>query len=169
MPRPIDDQLRADILRDIQDGQARNHIARTRGVAPATVTKIAQQAGLTNAFDRSQTEKGTRAKLFDARAARAQLIEDLYADAQRFRERAWSPYEQLITGPEGTDAVTTTLPPLRDQQSAYTALGICMDKAGRAEDKNGDSRNESARSLLGSLFDGLAREFGSGYGDGGGE
>ena len=65
MPPPLDPQLRADILRDIQDTAAaepgeklsRNEIARRRGVSQATVTKIAKDAGLTGAFDRSQTDK----------------------------------------------------------------------------------------------------------------
>jgi DNA-binding transcriptional regulator LsrR (DeoR family) len=55
VPPPLDPQLRADILRDIQDTAtadpaqklSRNEIARRRGVSQATVTKIAKDAGLT--------------------------------------------------------------------------------------------------------------------------
>jgi hypothetical protein len=63
VPPPLDPQLRADILRDIQDSAtatnpadklSRNEIARRRGVSQATVSKIAKDAGLTDAFDRSQ-------------------------------------------------------------------------------------------------------------------
>jgi DNA-binding MurR/RpiR family transcriptional regulator len=51
VPPPLDPQLKADILRDIQDTTSeadpakrltRNEIARRRGVSQATVSKIAK-------------------------------------------------------------------------------------------------------------------------------
>ena len=161
MPRPIDAALRARIIADIKAGKMnRNEIARTHGVSGSTVTKIAKDERIAFAFDRSKTQNATRARQFDAAAARARMIEDLYADAQRFRGRAWSQYTQVVSGPLGAEFVTTRLPPLRDQQAAYTSLAICMDKAGRLEDRNGDGRIDAARSLLGALFDGLKAEHG---------
>jgi hypothetical protein len=99
---------------------------------------------------------------FDVAAARAALIEDLFRDAQRFRARAWSDYTQIVSGPAGAELVTTKLPPLRDQQSAYTSLAICLDKASRLEDRSGDGRVDAAKSLLGSLFDSLQSVHGNG-------
>jgi transposase-like protein len=134
VPKPLTQAKRDAITADIHAGKARNQIARDHGVSGSTVTKIAQETGNgATAFDRSQTEKATRAKRFDAAAARVQLIEDLYGDAQRFRQRSWSDYTQIVSGPAGAELVTTKLPPLRDQQSAYTSLAICLDKAAKLE------------------------------------
>ncbi len=169
MPAPINEQLRADIIRDIQDSQlARNQIARNRGVSPSTVTAIARQAGLGSAFDRSKTAAATHAKTVDTTAARAALIERLYGFANRTLDRAESPYTQIVAGPAGAEFVKTKLPPLRDVQSAMSAVSMAMDKAGRAEDRNGSGDTEVARSLLGSLFDHLAESFPISDGPGGG-
>ena len=176
MPPPLDPQLRADILRDIEDtAQAkdpaqrlsRNEIARRRGVSQATVSKIAKDAGLTAAFDRSQTINATRAKQFDAALIRADLIERMYGVAGRMLDRVESPYTQVITGPQGAEFVTTKLPPLRDAQAGMSSAAIAIDKAARMEAANGDSRVEAARSLLGGLLSDLVDKHGDSYPDGG--
>jgi hypothetical protein len=139
MPAPLPPGKRAAIVKDIKKakkdgGLSRNEIARTHDVSPSTVTKIAGQESLSDAFDRAQTQQCTRASKFDAAAARAQLVVDLLGDAQRFRARAWEPYTQVVLGPAGPDLVETKLPPLRDQQSACTSVAICLDK-GAAVDR----------------------------------
>ena len=155
MPKPLDPGKRAAIITAIKAGGSCRSIARTHAVSASTVTKIAKDEHITGAFERAQTAKATRANEFDAAAAKAQLIVDLYRDAQRFRKRAWDPYTQIVSGPAGAELVTTKMPPLRDQQSAYTALAICVDKAARIEDRSGDGRVDAAKSLLGSLFESL--------------
>ena len=151
MPAPIDAAKREAITADIKAGKPRNQIARDHGVSAGTVTNIAKAAGITGAFDRSNTAKATRAKQFDAAAARAQLVVDLYGDAQRFRARGWSQYTQVVGGPGGAELVTTKLPPLRDQQSAYTSLAICVDKAVKLEAADAGDGSSSAKSLLGQI------------------
>jgi hypothetical protein len=133
LPAPIDPAKRQAIITDIKAGKPRNQIARDHGVSGSTVTNIAKAEKIPSAFDRAQTQNATRAKRFDAAAARAQLVQDLYADAQRFRARGWASYTQIVSGPAGSELVTTKMPPLRDQQAAYTALAICVDKAVRLE------------------------------------
>jgi transposase-like protein len=156
MPKPLSQAKRNAIIRDIKAGKPRNEIARHHGVSGSTVTKLAKDSGLTDAFDRSQTENAVRARQFDARAARAQLVRDLYEDAQRFRARGWSPYTQIVSGPAGSELVTTKLPPLRDQQAAYTSLGICVDKAAKLEAVDVADGSAGARSLLGQLSEALS-------------
>ncbi len=176
MPPPLNPQIAADILRDIQDTAhatgsdklSRNEIARRRGVSPSTVTKIAQQHGLAEAFDRSQTVKATRARQFDTAAVRGELIERMYGVAGRMLDRVESPYTQVIAGPAGPEFVTTKLPPLRDAQAGMSSAAIAIDKAARMESANGDSRVEAARSLLGGLLSDLVDKHGDGYPDGSG-
>lgn len=138
--RRIDDKRRARILSDVQaGGDPPAAIAKRHGVSASTVRRIAAQA--------RQVEAGR----FSTRVARAQLIQDLYEDAQRFRARSWDPYTQVVIGPMGPEFVTTKMPPLRDQQAGYTALLACIGQAVRLEEiDTGDSTAE-AKSLLAGL------------------
>ena len=153
MPAPLSDEVRAAILADIADGKlSRNKIAEKHGVSRGTVTNLAKAHVGDTAFDRTHAEKGARARAFDARAARAELIEQLYGDAQRFRERAWSPYTQVVTGPMGPEFVTTKLPPLRDQQAGYTSLAITLDKALTLERHDSDEGSAAGKTMVNDLF-----------------
>lgn len=156
MPPRLDDQTREAVIADIRAGQlSRNAIADKHQIGRSTVTKLAKQAGADQAFDRSATAKATEAARLDAKALRAALIADLYSDAQRFRERSWAPYTQVITGGSGPELVTTKLPPLRDQQAGYTALAICLDKALKLEQVDADGGAEAGRTMVGELRDAL--------------
>lgn len=164
MPPPLDPQLRADILRDIQDGQlSRSEIARRRNVSPSTVSKIAKDSDVPTAFDRTQTAKATRAKQLDNAAHRTVLIDRMYSVADHMLDRVTSPYTQVITGPAGAEFVTTKLPPLRDAQAGMSSAAIAIDKAARMEAANGDSRVEQARSLLSGLLTDMVAAHGDSY------
>lgn len=155
MPKPLEPEKRAAILEDIQAGQkSARQIARDHEVSVGSVTNIAKGAGVDGAFERSRTENATRARVIDCKAAREQLKQDLLADAQRFRQRAWSKYQVVVGTPTGAEIVTLDLPPLQDARAAYTALGIAVDKSLRLEQHDTDSSGMSAvdewlRSLLG--------------------
>jgi hypothetical protein len=160
VPKALDPTIRTAIIEDIKAGKQRNQIARERNVSGSTVTKIAGEEGLTNAFDRTQTVNATRARGIDIAAARAVLIERMYGVAGRMLDRVESPYTQVVGGPMGAELVTTKLPPLRDAQAGMSAAAIAIDKAARLEDRNGDARVDQARSLLGAMFEGLQRAHG---------
>lgn len=162
MPPRIPTTTRAAILADIQAGQkSRNQIARDHNVSPGTVTNIANQEAVTNAFDRTATEKATRAAAIDNKAARATLAADLLADAQRLRERAWNAYTYYERGPEGPELVQLEFPPLREVREAYTALGISVQRHLELERHDTGDPGETA-SLLGTLFDRLQAKHGDG-------
>lgn len=149
------------ITTDIRAGKKRNEIARDHGVSAGSVTNIAKQAGLANAFDRSATVKAARAAQADNKALRAQLQSDLLKDAQRLRKRAWELYKIPMAGPEGIEIIELELPPLPDVRAAYTAIGIIVDKDRAYErDKQGADGTDHATSMLGKLMTGLAQAFG---------
>lgn len=153
MPPRLSDEVRAAILADITAGKlSRNAIAAKHGVSRGTVTKLAHTHVGGTAFDRTHADKGATARRFDARAARATLIEQLYGDAQRLRDRAWSPYTQIVAGPAGPELVTTKLPPLRDQQAAYTAIAIALDKALALEKHDADDGATHGKTMINDLF-----------------
>jgi transposase-like protein len=147
---------RAAIIETIKaGGKSTRQIAKEHGVGHVTVTKIAQQAGLTDAFDRTQTEKATAAKAADCRARREQLKADLLDDAERLRERAWSEYKVVVGTPTGAQIVSLDLPPLQDVRAAYAALSIAVDKHVKLEQYDTTDSASDAKSLLGTLSDAL--------------
>jgi hypothetical protein len=164
VPRPLADDIRAAILTDIRAGTlSRNAIARKHGVGAATVTKLAKATGDATTFDRSQTQKATRAVEADSRSRRAQLAADLLDDAARLRARAWEAYTVVVGTAQGAETVTLELPPLGDVRSAYTAVGIVVDKhlALDRHDSTGMTGADGVRSMLGDLGTALKAAFGS--------
>lgn len=156
MPKPLPDDKRGAILDDIRAREkSRNQIARDHSVSVGTVTNIAKSAGLADAFDRTQTEKAARARAVDCKALRAQLKEDLLLDAQRLRERAWAPYQVVVSTPQGADIVTLDEPPLNEARAAYTAVGIAIDKSLVLERHDSVDSAAGAKSMLGSLSEAL--------------
>lgn len=162
MPKPLGAAVRAAILTDIRAGElSRNAIARKHGVGAATVTKLAKTTGDATTFDRSQTQKATRAREADSRSERAALAAELLADARKLRERAWQPYTVVVGTAQGAQKVTLDLPPLGDVRSAYTAVGIVVDKhlALDKHDNSGGTGTEDVRSMLGDLGRAIADAF----------
>lgn len=154
MPAHIPDDTRAAILADIQAGEKGcNAIARHHKVSADTVRRIAEDAGIMDAFARTKTENATRAKQSDMAARRTQIAEMLLEDIERLRARAWEPYDVVTTSHEGAETTTLPLPPLRDVQAAYTSIAISLDKHLALVRHDGDSGGdlETARSLLGDL------------------
>lgn len=158
MPRPLADDIRAAILTDIRAGTlSARAIAKKHGVAASTISKLAKDAGVVDAFERVQTEKATRAREADSRSERAALKADLLADARRLRERAWQPYTVAMGTPMGVQKITLDLPPLSDVRSAYTAIGIVVDKhlALDRHDNAGGQGVDDAVSMLTNLAAGI--------------
>src|SRR5690606_29394390 len=87
LPAPIPDHKRQAILADIKAGKARNAIAREHGVSPSTVTNIAKSAGMTDAFDRSQTKRATEAAQADNAAIRAIISRRLLEKANELLDQ----------------------------------------------------------------------------------
>lgn len=163
MPAPLAPQKRAAILEDIQaGGKSRNQIARKHHVAASTVGRIASEEGITDAFDRTNTLKGARAKAADNKAKRAQLQSDLLDDAQRVRARIWGRCKVVVGGgPDGAEIVELDEAPLEGLKAGFTAIGIIVDKD-RAYEKDASSSGSAAHaeSVMGRLAVALAEAFG---------
>lgn len=160
MPRPLADDIRAAILTDIRAGQlSARAIAKRHGVAASTISKLAKDAGVVDAFERAHTEKATRARVADDRARRAEEATAFLDDVARLRARAWQPYTVVVGTAQGAQKVTLDLPPLGEVRSAYTAMGIALDKhlALDRHDNTGGAGVTDAVSMLTNLADGIRR------------
>ena len=149
---PIPERKRKAILKDVRAGKmSRNAIARKHGVAPSSIRLIADRAGIESAFDRSTTKSATRAHMVDLAAKRAELAELLLEDARALRDRAWDPYPVVNMTPDGPEITYLPLPPARDTQALYTALGISVDKHLVITKHDADPGTDSAKSMLADL------------------
>lgn len=150
---------RAAILDDIRAGLKSNRqIAKDHSVTPSTVTSIAQAEGITDAFDRTQTEKATQAHAIDCRARREMLKAALLEDAEKLRDRAWSEYEVVVDNRQlGPQTMRLDLPPLQDVRAAYAAIGIAIDKSVRLEQYDSTDSDVDAKSMIGDLAEGIRK------------
>lgn len=157
MPPRIPDDKRAAILADIEAGQlSRNAIARKHHVAGSTVSAIADEAGIPDAFDRANVESATRARTADLKARRAALAEGLLEDVELLRDRAWDAYEHVVVTKDGAETVDLVLPPLSEVRNAYAAIGIATDKHLALLKHDTDNGSGATRSLLAGLGEALS-------------
>jgi transposase-like protein len=142
MPRPIDPAKREAILADIRAGElGRNEIARRHEVAGSTVTLIASQEGLLEAFDRAETKAATNARVVAMTEARASLATASVEVAQIALAR-----------------MRKALPKANAKDAAI-AYGIAVDKHLLLARFDSDDGAADAASLVKGLADGLAAAY----------
>lgn len=147
MPPPLDPAKRAAILADIQAGNAScRGIARAHDVSRTTVSQIAKDAGLNEAFGRQQTKKATEAAQVDHKARlvaiasrAAGITENIAASLEGMTVEDWSAVSPYSRG---------------------LIFGIMADKARELAADDDDSAQIA--SLLGDLFDQLTDRHGTG-------
>jgi hypothetical protein len=156
MPPPLEPEKREAVLAAIRAGsgaRSAGSIAREHEVSRSTVLRIAQDAGLDDAWDRTKTLHASRARAIDAQALRTQLAADHLSDAVRIRERLWEPSEvPTATG----QVVMLSLPSARDvrdfMQSVGSALKISMEVERHDQSDQGAA---DAKSMLLGVAEGL--------------
>lgn len=159
----IADTERDEILRRHAEGESRNSIARNVGRSGATVTKVVRAAGLS--FERApEIAAATTARTIDLAARRTQLALDLQADAERLRKQLWEPAKVFsFGGKENTyEQVIHDEPPFPDKRAIMAAVATAVDRSLKLEPPKDEDGNEAIGSLLGSLFDRLQADHGSG-------
>jgi IS30 family transposase len=152
---PITDTERARVAELHAAGRSRNDIAAELGRSGSTISKIAGRLGLT--FNRARVAAATDAKVVDAKAKRAQLMNDLLDDAQRLRQQLWSPTTVYSFGGKDNTYAShdVPLPPVRDQRDIVQAVNTALSAALRLDQHDGDGTTDQAGSLLGALFDSI--------------
>lgn len=171
MPRPLDPAKRAAILADIQAGElGRNEIARKHRVGAGTVTKIAQDEGMTDAFDRSETEDATRARRVDLAAQRAEVSALFLRRAREALEQFDKPHVVFNIGGKDNTYTEHTLdrPTTGDMRNLATVAGIAVQRHLEIERADSSDVNDGV-SMLGQVAAGLTAAYqhliGGGDGD----
>ena len=144
MPPPLPEDVRAAVEAAVRAGGKRNEVAREHGVSPSTVTKIAKDAGITGAFDRSQTKRATASRTADLAEQRSRLSTTSLDLAEHMLRRARASYTYYVATKDDVVPVTLTEPPLSDVRQAATAFGILVDKSAVLERHDSDVQGLAA-------------------------
>lgn len=147
----VTDEERDEIRRLHAEGHGRNEIGRLVGRSQRTISEQAAKMGLL--FDRSATAVATEAKVIDARARRARIMEQLYdvieADLAYLKKPDGYVLVEVSAGkavPFGAERL-----PAQDRRALITGISTAITAASRLEALEGDPGVAGAASLLTSL------------------
>lgn len=160
---PITDDQRQRVIDLHGQGLSRNDIARLAGVSAGTVTNVCKANDLT--FDRSSTEKATRARVADNKARRAAIVDRLYRRSESILTRLEAgTFTYRMMGPAGSEKVHDEDPPADAERSLATSIGIYLDKAAKLEDydKSAVDQSSGAVSVIDKLMSGFAQAYEAG-------
>ncbi|WP_219825167.1 helix-turn-helix domain-containing protein [Streptomyces roseicoloratus] len=150
---PVTDEERAEIRRLHAEGHGRNEISRRVGRSARTISAQADQMGLT--FDRTATAAATEAKVIDARARRARIMEQLYdvieADLAYLKKPDTYDLVEVSAG-KAVHFATERLP-AQDRRALITGISTAITATSRLEALEGDPGVAGATSLLLNLSD----------------
>ncbi|MEU6858839.1 hypothetical protein AB0B28_08200 [Glycomyces sp. NPDC046736] len=173
MPLRLPDDKRAAILADIRAAHngtsnlGRNEIARRHDVAASTVSKIAAEENLADAFDRTHTENATRAALADNRSMRATLSRRLLVKAGELLDDMDAPHTAFAFG--GRDNVYNSKelpkPPTGDLRNLMVTAATAIDKHIVIDRHDSGAGLDEAVSLLDRIMGGLHAKHGDGPDD----
>lgn len=158
-PRPVTQADYEQVRQLHAEGLGRNAIAKQLGRSGKTISRIADELGLS--FDRERTRVATEARVIDARAKRAALANALLDDAARLRQQLWEPASYVDHGGKEYNRVNWTLPEptFADKLKIVQATGIAVDKAVRLDEYDADPGIDAAKSMLGALAKGLGAAY----------
>lgn len=157
MPPPLDPDKRAAILQAIRGGGTCRGIARKHAVDPSTVSKIAKDAGITDAFQRGQTKNATEAAIADNKARRAATSRRFLDECNAFLDDLHKPHVVFNFGGKDNSYNERTFdePPTADKRNLIISAATAFDKHLVAERHDADTGAAGARSVLGQLAAGL--------------
>lgn len=132
MPPRMDDNKRQQILEAVTNanGRSRNDIAREFGVSGSTVGRIADEAGVQDAWDRTNTEKGTQARSADLAELRSLTSARFLQEANKMLDRLNEPCEVYAFGGAENRFNSEVLhrPPSAEARNFIVSAATALDK-----------------------------------------
>jgi transposase-like protein len=127
--RPVDDETRGRIAAAIRGGaSSRNAIAREFGCSPSTVTAIAREQGIEDAFDRTASAAATEAVEIDNRSRRVALAKGMLDDVDKLRAMLFEPVDRVHYSVTNGEVHYETAPSPDELRNLFTSIGIAIDK-----------------------------------------
>jgi hypothetical protein len=157
-PIPFSDEEIAELKRLHGLGLGRNAIARAMKRSLRAISVHAAKLGLT--FDRHATASATEAKMQDAKARRAAIIDQLYAVVEDELAYLKSGEYDLIEVSSGSAVkYKPKRLPAQDRKALLTGVGSAMATAARLEALDTNNGVDEGISLLGQLATGLTAAY----------
>lgn len=154
---PVTDKDRERLRQLHAQGLGRNAIAREMKRSPRTISVLAEELGLT--FDRTATAVATQARVIDAKARRAIIIERLYARVEatldRLDKAVEGGFKYTTSTGQGIDTVTLDHVPGQEEKAFAGAIGQYLSQATRLEALDTGNGIDDAKSMIGALAAGL--------------
>lgn len=155
-PNPVNEEMRAEVVRLHGEGMGRNEIARTLGTSGGTVTRLAREEGLV--FDTLGTELATRIEQANVAKLRAEVSALMLL---RSREALADMDAPTLHGNFGGKdnvwrEVVLDAPPADVKRNLMTIAAIGAQRHAELERfDNGDSTTNEGASLLDAIGSGL--------------
>lgn len=126
------------------EGKTRNDIARELKRSASTITKACTNMGLS--FDRTATKAATEAKVADAKARRAEIMNGLLDDVQRLRAQLFAPAIVFSFGGKENSYNERPVdePPARDKRDLMGSISLALNASLRLDDHDGDKEGLAA-------------------------
>lgn len=153
--RPVEEETREGVRAAIRAGTARNEVARQFKLSTSTVSKIAEDAGLS--FDRSGTAAATTARQVDLAAGRTRLAEKMLQASEKMLDQIDDTYLVYNFGGKDNDYNEHELDsaPVEVKRSIIVTAGITFDKLTRIVERDNGGL-EQAQGVLDQLAAGFA-------------
>lgn len=154
---PFEEEEFLELRRLHAEGKGRNEIATLMQRSPRTISVYAKQLQLN--FDRTATAVATEARKVDARARRAAIIERAYGRVEKLldhldaAERGGFPFTTSTVNGIETERLDHV--PGQEEKALAGAITQYLNQAVKLEQLDGDPGVEAARSMLGTLAEGL--------------
>ncbi|THV26000.1 helix-turn-helix domain-containing protein [Glycomyces paridis] len=164
MPSRIPPEEREAIAEAIRSGRPRNEIAREYKRSAGTISNIAAEFGLTDAFDRSATENATKAKQADNRSMRAELSRRLLVKAGELLDQVDDPHIVFNFGGKDNTFEQRTLPrpPTGDIRNLIVSAATAIDKHIVIDRHDSGAGLDETVGLLDRIMTGLKEKHGDG-------
>jgi len=153
------DEERETLRRLHAEGKGRNEIATLMQRSPRTISVYAAEMDLT--FDRTATAVATEARKTDAKARRAAIVDRAYARVEKLLDRLDAAehggFQFTASTVNGIETEHLDHVPGQEEKALAGAITQYLNQAVKLEQLDGDPGVEAARSMLGSLAEGLNR------------
>ncbi|WP_367128308.1 helix-turn-helix domain-containing protein [Saccharothrix sp. HUAS TT1] len=143
-------------IRDLHSqGATRNDIARDLGRSSATISKWCGRLGL--GFDRKTTAAATAAKVEDAKAKRAAIMQGLLDDAQKLRGQLFAPAVIFSFGGKDNSYEERKVPepPARDKRDLMASIVQAVNASLRLDEHDRGSDVDDAKAMVDELYEAL--------------
>ncbi|MGY0023742.1 helix-turn-helix domain-containing protein [Streptomyces sp. YJ-C3] len=150
---------RAEIIRLARSRKGRNEIARLTRRSLRTVSLICEDEGIS--FDRSATAAATEAKMQDAKARRAAIIEGLYdvAEDELAYLKQGEGYNLVEVSIGKPVPYTVERLPAQDRKALVSSISTATTAAARLEALDTNNGVDDGISMLGKLASGLTAAY----------